>query len=87
MMPDMNYCKRTLELEPGDDIIMLTDGITEARTETDVFEREGVIRNLTKLGHAKPDEIAEALLQAAMAHAGGDLQDDAAIVVLACEGT
>ena len=61
---------------------MFTDGITEARKEGVLFEKDGVIEHLTRIGDASPDEIAQTLLQAAAAYAGGSLQDDAAIVVL-----
>lgn len=83
---DCEYSESTIKLESGDSVIMYTDGITEARTkESILFEQEGVIDNLIKLADASPDQIAEALLRAATSHAGGNLQDDAAIVVLAHE--
>jgi hypothetical protein len=37
---------------------------------------------LEKLRDISPDEVAESLMQAAREHAEGNLQDDAAIVVL-----
>lgn len=77
------YFERTIQLEPGDSIILLTDGITEARTPDSVlFEKEGVMTHLTKVSNASPDQIAETLLQAATLHAQGNLQDDVAIVVI-----
>lgn len=86
MIADVEYQESELRLESGEEIVMFTDGITEARTGAVLFEREGVVENLTKMGDAAPDEVAEALLQAATAHAGGGLQDDVAIVVLANRG-
>jgi len=80
---DWDYSENTFALEHGDSIVMFTDGITEARTRDCVlFEQEGVIAHLTRAADASPDQIAEAVLQAATLHAEGNLQDDVAIVVL-----
>ncbi len=79
---ESEYSEQSVRLEPGDDVVMFTDGITEARNGIMLFEKEGVIERLTNIGVATPDEIAQALLQAAADYAGGNLQDDAAIVVL-----
>lgn len=87
MLESVQYSERIVQLKPGDDVIMFTDGITEARHNNIMFETAGIIESLTRIGDAKPDEIAEALLQAATLHAGGSLQDDAAIVVLGYEGS
>lgn len=88
ILPEMGYSEKSVQLEVGDFIVLLTDGITEARTKESVlFEKQGVIAHLTKVSDASPDQIAEALLQAATLHAGGNLQDDVAIVVLGYEGS
>jgi len=85
IIQDFDYVEETIRLQPGDEVVMFTDGITEARIGQVMFKKEGVIRNLVEMGNATPDEIAEALFEAAALHAGGDLQDDAAIVVLGCK--
>jgi len=82
IVADSVYCERSVWLEPGDEIVMFTDGITEARKEGVLLQKEGVIRHLNRLGDATSDEIAQGLLQSAIDYAGGSLQDDAAIVVL-----
>ena len=77
------YHEHTRRLRRGDTVVMFTDGITEARGEDSIlFGQECVIEHLTKMSNAQPQEIVEALLGAATAHAGGSLQDDAAILVL-----
>lgn len=78
IIQDFDYVEETIRLQPGDEVVMFTDGITEARIGQVMFKKEGVIRNLVEMGNATPDEIAEALFEAAALHAGGDLQDDAA---------
>lgn len=77
------YSEVMCKLNKGDTIVLLTDGITEARhSGTVFFDRLGVIEHLKKVSDAEPEEIAETLLNAAASHVGGDLQDDAALVVL-----
>jgi PAS domain S-box-containing protein len=77
------YEEEILDLRPGDTMVLVTDGITEARTADRVlFEKKGMTDYLAKNPTASPDEIASGLLAAATAYAGGQLQDDAAIVVV-----
>jgi PAS domain S-box-containing protein len=77
------YSEGTYKLSMGDTVVMFTDGITEARSAGPVlFQKSGVIEHLKRTCSAGPEEVAEALLNAAVLHAGGILQDDAAIVVL-----
>ena len=65
---------------------MKRNGITEARrAKSQFFGPEGVIDNLSRAVGASPDEIGCGILEAARAHAGGSLQDDAAIVVFELE--
>jgi sigma-B regulation protein RsbU (phosphoserine phosphatase) len=82
VLENMPYGERSIELRPGEIVTMFTDGITEARHDGNVFfDKEGVIEYLAKSASRLPDEIASGLLDAAKTHAGGQLQDDAAIVV------
>lgn len=82
------YEQDTIELAPNDTIVLVTDGITEARTGIDkFFEKKGMIQFLETRPSTCPDETASGLLGAAMDHAGGHLQDDAAVVVLSLDTT
>ncbi|MBI2844826.1 MAG: MEDS domain-containing protein [Armatimonadetes bacterium] len=76
------YTEERHRLQPGDTIIMVTDGITEARRDSiSFFGKEGIIEYLSSAEGLSPDDIASGLLTAAISHARGSLQDDAAIVV------
>lgn len=82
IMEDADYLEDSRRLNPGERIVMITDGITEARKPgPDLFGvrrvRECLTRNLT----SSIEDMADCLLNAATDHAGGQLQDDAAIVV------
>ena len=70
-------------LAQDDSVILVTDGITEARDHHSVlFDKKGVVEYVADRCGESPDEIASGLLRAAREHAGGQLQDDAAIVTV-----
>ncbi len=86
IMGGYEYKEAVLELDPGDRIVMTTDGISEARTTSgEFFGQSGIAAYLAEHATDSADEIASGLLEAAKAHTGGNLQDDAAIIVLALE--
>lgn len=65
---------------PGDQLLLYTDGVTEARDADGVFyplrERAGL------LGHADAEEALEALREDVTHHADGPVHDDAAMLLL-----
>ncbi len=82
IMPGVTYDESCRSLDSEDIVVMVTDGIIEARTPDSVqFSQEGLIDFITKHREKPLKEIAAGLLEAATQHAGGQLQDDAAIVV------
>lgn len=82
VIPGAEYTECTRNLREGDSVVMFTDGITEARHNSIMFDKTGVIEHLKKACDATPDEIAGTLMEAAIQYAGGSLQDDAAILVV-----
>lgn len=77
------YGEEYASLDQGDSIILVTDGITEARAPgTVLFDKKGIIQYLSNNTKATPDETAFGLIKAATEHAGGKLQDDAAVIVV-----
>lgn len=82
--PSFVYGDRSFELCSGDVIVMLTDGITEARHQHgELFGEKGVRNHLASIFPASARDVADSLLAAAIRHAEGTLHDDAAVVVLA----
>ncbi|MEJ8281387.1 ATP-binding SpoIIE family protein phosphatase [Pseudonocardia spirodelae] len=76
-------------LGPGDSLVLHTDGITEAhvRGRWEQLGEEGARRVLAAVDAAAPaDVVARALTDAALAHCGGRLSDDAGVVVVRVEG-
>ena len=73
----------TEHLEPGDMLIVYTDGFIEARApDRSILGDQAFIHRLEEV-ERRPDAVAAAALDAARHHAKGRLQDDALVVVLA----
>ncbi len=76
------YSESVLRLQPGDTMVMVTDGIVEARRNGVIWGKPAVVGYLARASADPPQALASGLVAAARAHAGGGLQDDAAVVVL-----
>jgi serine phosphatase RsbU (regulator of sigma subunit) len=61
---------------------MVTDGITEAKDGKELWGKEGLLEALPHICGRDPEGIADGILEAAKAFCGGNLHDDAAIVIL-----
>jgi len=82
LMLGIAYEQSSRRLDPGDIVVMVTDGITEARAPGIVlFGKERLIEFVRQRRNTTLDEITTGILKAATMHAGGQLQDDAAVVV------
>lgn len=69
-------------LAAGDQLVMYTDGISEARKGEIMLDIEGIRKTLSKCGGGSPHETLEALFKAALDFGGGHLVDDAAVVII-----
>ncbi len=83
VLPGYAYGEESARFRRGDRIVLVTDGITEARREATVFfGDEGVRAYLDEHRTDGAEELAEGILNAAADFAEGALQDDAAVVVI-----
>jgi PAS domain S-box-containing protein len=70
-------------LDVRDKLVLITDGVTEARSsEVGLFGKDAMMDYLRNHATDGPEAITTGLLEAAADHAGGNLQDDAALVVV-----
>ncbi|MHB9037529.1 MAG: chemotaxis protein CheB [Armatimonadota bacterium] len=69
-------------LATGDQLVMYTDGISEAREGSRMLDIDGIEKILEKCRNYSPDETLEALFEAALDFSGGLLGDDAAVVII-----
>lgn|GEM_PF-2000191 len=81
---DQNYSDGILEFDDGDVLVMVTDGITEARTanNSDQFGANGIVACLLENAGASTEQIASKLVEDATTFAGGTLRDDIAVIVI-----
>jgi serine phosphatase RsbU (regulator of sigma subunit) len=76
---------RREQLEPGDQLLMYTDGITEGRDKSGEFFGEQRLVELTEHAAAarlSAPETLRRLIEAVLDHQGGTLQDDASLLLV-----
>jgi Stage II sporulation protein E (SpoIIE)/Phosphoserine phosphatase RsbU, N-terminal domain len=73
----------SVDLEPGDVLVMYTDGVTEVRRRRrEVFGYAELIALLASCGGLPPDDVVTRVEDAVLAASQGDLRDDMAILAL-----
>lgn len=90
MLAGQSYRQETISLEPGEVVVLYTDGITEAvgpSADEDDFEamfgEEALIDVVRRSSHLPAVGIKEAILDAVAAHTSGvDQSDDITLVVI-----
>ena len=77
------YAKRTMPWEPGDVLVMYTDGVTEARDDAGrMFEHEALEACIAETEGDSAESIRDRILEKISAHAGeGTQADDLTLVV------
>ncbi len=80
--PEAAYEALTVQIAPGEGILLVSDGITEARRGSDFLDVAG-LKGLAEqaMRHAGACQIAGTVLKGAKAFAGGKLKDDACVLV------
>ncbi len=79
--PDHNYQAFTTDLEPGEIVVMFTDGVTEATDSRNRQFGSAAIRKTLATAPATVPEVGEAILKAVRNHASGrPRSDDIALV-------
>jgi serine phosphatase RsbU (regulator of sigma subunit)/PAS domain-containing protein len=84
MFPTGTYATTRLELPPGATLVLYTDGVIEARSVSgQEFGWDGLRAATARCcAPASAEAVAGELLEAVTRHAGGSLDDDAAVLVL-----
>jgi serine phosphatase RsbU (regulator of sigma subunit) len=78
-----------VQLEPDDTVLLHTDGVTEARSEDGEFfgvERLADFFARALAAGLVPAETMRRLVHALLEHQGGDLQDDATMLLVQWRG-
>jgi serine phosphatase RsbU (regulator of sigma subunit) len=82
--PDLK--EASTSLGPGDTVLLYTDGVTEAGPAGAEIGDDGLMRILAGLRGMTPDEIVDAVEQAAVEMQDGQPRDDIALVAFALVG-
>ena len=80
-----HFTSTTVSLHPGDTLILVTDGVIEARRDGAIFDTDGVEAVLSRPAESAKATVL-ALEAAVLAHTGGVLGDDMAALVLRVDG-
>jgi sigma-B regulation protein RsbU (phosphoserine phosphatase) len=79
---DQDYAEEGARLDPGSTVVLYTDGVVEARRETELYGEERLDRLLADCRELPAQELAAEVLADCRAFAGGELGDDCAVVCL-----
>ncbi len=82
------YRQAAVSLDAGDTVLMVTDGVTEARCGGAILGSAGMLEFAKRsLQAASLYDAGHAILESARAFAGGSLQDDASLILARRTGT
>lgn len=81
VQPDVVYEERSIVLEEGDFVAMMTDGVTEVRTDTGFIEDEVIKSIMIEVKNKSAQEIADAVYQRLAYLQNFHLRDDFTIVI------
>jgi len=77
------YTPERIDLQPGDAVLLFTDGIGEARNrEGQFYEETRMVQALQELGGRPAAQLLERLHADAVSFAGGRLSDDATLLLV-----
>ena len=84
LLPDPELRDSRTSLRTGDSLILFTDGVTEARGQTDrnLYGHDRLHDVVAGLGDMSAGHIADAIQQAVLAFSGGQISDDTVALVL-----
>lgn len=85
LFPKADLADATVILEPGESLVLYTDGVTEARGPDGEFAEWRLRELLASSAEASAKVLAEKVEAAVLAHQGGTAGDDIAILVVHAE--
>ena len=83
VFPQWKYKDAGLRLGPGDSLLMFTDGITEAMSDTGIeFGEDRLVSTLSLSSAKNPEQLLVNLLNDVHLHCGARMSDDATLVIV-----
>ncbi|MGZ0148187.1 PP2C family protein-serine/threonine phosphatase [Kribbella sp. WER1] len=84
VVADAQYETSTVRLAPGDQLVLSTDGVEEARGATGFYGYERLVELLSRYPGAAPDVVCAAVEQDVLEHLAGRAHDDIAVLSVGC---
>ena len=81
--PSVEFGTETSTLDPGDILVVVTDGVTDARRENVLFGEDGLCRAIEELHDVAVADLPGRLLAKVTGYANGPLRDDIVILCVA----
>ncbi|MBW3668298.1 MAG: SpoIIE family protein phosphatase [Actinobacteria bacterium] len=81
VLPQPTFHETVMALQPGDAIVLYTDGVTEARRGTDFFDEPGLVRSVAACA-TSASAITDGVLADVLAFQGDNPRDDIAVVAV-----
>ncbi|MFD5449485.1 PP2C family protein-serine/threonine phosphatase [Streptomyces sp. NPDC003470] len=82
MLPNPQFVQTTTRLDPGESLLLYTDGLTEARTaDGTMLDEEGLTRHLTATAPRTAGELLQSV-EALLQRLGDGVSDDTAVLAL-----
>jgi sigma-B regulation protein RsbU (phosphoserine phosphatase) len=72
-------------IEPGDMLVLFTDGVTEARTPGGVMLMSAGVQDILRAVDGGAQAAVTALEEAVVSHVGGTLVDDLAVLAVSVD--
>ena len=86
--PETIYQVQRLALEPGDRLVLFSDGVLEAAPEDGLAYGAGRLDEVLRTSQdVSPYEVTRLVVQEVIAHRAGDLADDLTVVCLDWHGS
>ncbi len=88
VMDDFPYFQETITLEPGDTLIIVTDGVTEARSlDDELFGRDRLVKAIAKANSGDSYAVVRNVVDSVRAFEdGGDPVDDVTVMAVRYKG-
>jgi serine phosphatase RsbU (regulator of sigma subunit) len=82
ILADAHFAETDVRLRPGDVVVLVTDGVFEGRSRSEVFGEERLHEVITDAAGQHAEGIASSIEDAVLSFLDGERQDDLAIVVV-----
>jgi sigma-B regulation protein RsbU (phosphoserine phosphatase) len=82
ILPDPAFHEVPVRLEPGDQMVLYTDGVTEGRRAREFFGLERLVESVTNREGVEVLALAQGVVDDAVDYQGGVTRDDIAVVVV-----